>query len=89
MLNTSKKVQVIIVWFYRELQYKYNDLFLILEQSVLMQQYMINVALGLYDFFFFFLSNLCFVAVFYNEQKCFFKFIIIIMQTKFKVTFSS
>lgn len=72
MLNTSKKVQVIIVWFYRELQYKYNDLFLILEQSVLMQQYMINVALGLYDFFFFFLSNLCFVAVFYNEQKCFF-----------------
>lgn len=73
MLNTSKKVQVIIVWFYRELQYKYNDLFLILEQSVLMQQYMINVALGLYDFFFFFLSNLCFVAVFYNEQKCFFK----------------
>lgn len=58
MLNTSKKVQVIIVWFYRELQYKYNDLFLILEQSVLMQQYMINVALGLYDFFFFFFCQI-------------------------------
>lgn len=30
-------------------------------------------------FFFFFLSNLCFVAVFYNEQKCFFNLLLLLL----------